>query len=67
MNEARIALEWIAAAGAMKSFQVPRAAGLQDIIAHMESVARRSDWVGLRKCDIAFIARSRIARITILC
>lgn len=56
VNEARIALEWIAAKGAMKSFQVApqRAAGLQDIIAHMESVARRSDWVGLRKCDIAF-------------
>ena len=56
VNEARIALEWIAAQGAMKSFakDPQRAAGLQDIIAHMESVARRSDWVGLRKCDIAF-------------
>ncbi len=56
VNEARIALEWIAAQGAMRTFRSDpqRAAGLQDIIAHMEAVARRADWAGLRRCDIAF-------------
>ena len=56
VQEARIALERIAAKGAMGAFRDDRSrvAPLQDAVGMMEIVAKRSDWVGLRRCDLRF-------------
>jgi DNA-binding GntR family transcriptional regulator len=54
--EARIALERIAVRDAMLAYQrEPRLLdGLREIISRMERMARWSDWVEFRKCDVAF-------------
>ena len=54
--EARIALERIAVRDAMRAYRrEPRLLdGLREIISRMERMARWSDWVEFRKCDIAF-------------
>src|SRR4029077_16535414 len=54
--EARVALERIAGRDAMRTYrQEPRLLdGLREIISRMERMARWSDWVEFRKCDVAF-------------
>ncbi len=54
--EARIALERIAVRDAMRAYRrEPRLLdGLREIISRMERMARWSDWVEFRKCDVAF-------------
>jgi DNA-binding GntR family transcriptional regulator len=54
--EARVALERIAVRDAMRTYrQEPRLLdGLREIISRMERMARWSDWVEFRKCDVAF-------------
>jgi DNA-binding GntR family transcriptional regulator len=54
--EARIALERIAVRDALRAYRrEPRLLdGLREIIARMERMARWSDWVEFRKCDVAF-------------
>jgi DNA-binding GntR family transcriptional regulator len=54
--EARIALERIAVRDAMQAYRrEPRLLdGLREIISRMERMARWSDWVEFRKCDVAF-------------
>jgi DNA-binding GntR family transcriptional regulator len=56
VHEARIALERIAVRDAMLAYQrEPRLLdGLREIISRMERMARWSDWVEFRKCDVAF-------------
>ena len=54
--EARIALERIAVRDALRAYRrEPRLLdGLREIISRMERMARWSDWVEFRKCDVAF-------------
>jgi DNA-binding GntR family transcriptional regulator len=54
--EARIALERIAVHDAMRAYRrEPRLLdGLREIISRMKRMARWSDWVEFRKCDVAF-------------
>jgi DNA-binding GntR family transcriptional regulator len=54
--EARLALERIAARGAMATYRRDprRLDGLREIVSRMERAARWSDWVELRKLDVAF-------------
>lgn len=54
--EARIALERIAVRDAMRAYRrEPRLLdGLREIISRMERMARWSDWVEFRRCDVAF-------------
>ncbi|HLJ22261.1 MAG TPA: GntR family transcriptional regulator [Stellaceae bacterium] len=54
--EARIALERIAVRDALAAYRrEPRLLdGLREIISRMERMARWSDWVEFRKCDVAF-------------
>lgn len=54
--EARVALERIAVRDAMRAYRrEPRLLdGLREIISRMERMARWSDWVEFRKCDVAF-------------
>ena len=54
--EIRVALERIAVRGAMRAYKHdPRQLdGLREIIARMQRMASWFDWVGFRKCDIAF-------------
>lgn len=54
--EVRVALERIAARDAMRAYRrEPRLLdGLREIISRMERMARWSDWVEFRKCDVAF-------------
>jgi DNA-binding GntR family transcriptional regulator len=56
VQEARIALERIAAKGAVVVFRrdASRAIPLQDAVGMMEVVAKRGDWAGLRRCDLTF-------------
>ena len=56
VQEARIALERIAAKGAAAAFRGNplRTIPLQDAVGMMEVVARREDWAGLRRCDLTF-------------
>lgn len=54
--EARVALEQIAARGAVEAYRRDprRLDALREIISRMQRVARWSDWAELRKCDLAF-------------
>ena len=54
--EARIALERIAVRDALRAYRrEPRLLdSLREIISRMERMARWSDWVEFRKCDVAF-------------
>jgi DNA-binding GntR family transcriptional regulator len=54
--EVRVALERIAVRDAMRAYRRdPRQLdGLREIISRMERMARWSDWVEFRKCDVAF-------------
>ncbi|SRR5579883_2779130 len=54
--EARIALERIAVRDALAAYRrEPRLLdGLREIISRMERMARWSDWVEFRRCDVAF-------------
>ena len=54
--EARVALERIAVRDALRAYRrEPRLLdGLREIISRMERMARWSDWVEFRKCDVAF-------------
>ena len=54
--EVRIALERIAVRDAVRAYRrEPRQLdGLREIISRMERMARWSDWVEFRKCDVAF-------------
>jgi DNA-binding GntR family transcriptional regulator len=54
--EARIALERLAAKGAVETFRSDpkRMEPLQDAVAMMEVAQRRSDWAALRRSDIRF-------------
>ncbi len=56
VQEARIALERIAAKGAAAAFRADpsRSIPLQDAVGMMEVVAKREDWAGLRRCDLTF-------------
>lgn len=56
VQEARIALETIAARGVVAALRADpsKAAPLQDAIGMMETVAKRDDWAGLRRCDLRF-------------
>jgi DNA-binding GntR family transcriptional regulator len=54
--EVRIALERIAVRDALCAYrhEPRRLDGLREIISRMERMARWSDWVEFRKCDVAF-------------
>ena len=54
--EVRVGLERIAVRDAMRAYRrEPRLLdGLREIISRMERMARWSDWVEFRKCDVAF-------------
>jgi len=56
VQEARIALETIAARGAMNAIarDLRLASGMHDVVEAMRSAKRRSDWEALRRSDIQF-------------